>query len=204
LGEAMFDNLSANMKAAIFTAFVGAVGGGGTLIYNIGFNNGARDLATVESFGKKLPILIDDIDKVSKALAEKTDLIDRNQKLVKEAADATSERQKFEDLAKKQTKDLEEKEKRIADLNSLVEKAFPPEEIKVSIGQGTAERVIPNLLTIGVNSAYGTSVVAYVNGQYTTFYPGDPKKLQLGDRNCTIELVQAANPASFIVTCSKK
>jgi septal ring factor EnvC (AmiA/AmiB activator) len=132
----MFDNLSPNMKAAIFTAFIGAIGGGGTWIYNIGYSNGARDISAVEAFKGKLPTMIDDLDKVAKSLAQTTELIDQNKKLTKEAADATSAKRQIEETTKKQAKDLEEKDKRIADLSTLVAKAFPANEIKVSIAQG--------------------------------------------------------------------
>jgi hypothetical protein len=191
------------MKAAIFTVAAGALGGTATWIYNIGFNNGARDLATLEAFKSKLPNLIDDINKVSNALSEKAELIDQNKRLAKAAADALSDKKKSEEQVKDQSKELDEKSKRIADLNALVEKAFPAGEIKVSIAQGAAERVIPNLLTIGVKLVYGSTVDTYVNGQSLSFYPGDPKKVTLGDRICTIEVLQVASPSSFVVTCSK-
>jgi dynactin complex subunit len=167
----MFDNLSPNMKAAIFTAFVGALGGGGTWIYSIGFNNGARDVATLEAFKGKLPTLIDDIDKVSRSLSEKTELIELNKKLAKETADAVSDKRKFEGQIKSQAKEIEDQKKRIADLDTLVANVFPTGEKKISIAKGSAERIIPNILTIGVTFVYSSSVATNVNGRSMSFEP---------------------------------
>jgi hypothetical protein len=55
-----------------------------------------------------------------------------------------------------------------------------------------------------VRSKHVRRVSAIVNGQRTSFSPGDPQKLDLGDRACTIDLMKVGNPVLFIVTCSKK
>jgi hypothetical protein len=201
---AWFDNLSPNMKAAIFTAVIGTIGGGGTWAYNTGYNNGARDIADVQAFKGKLPVMIDDLDKVSKSLAVTTQLIDDNKRLTKAAADATEENKRLQETAKKQTADLTENDKRLKDLTAQIAKAFPSDEIKVSIAEGSAERVIPNLLTMGVRMIYGSSADVMINGRSTSFSVADPKTFEMGDRTCTVLLMKVGNPASFIVTCSNK
>jgi hypothetical protein len=192
------------MKAAIFTACIGAIGGGGTWVYNIGYNNGARDIASVDAFKGKLPTMIDDLDKVSRSLSQATDLVEQNKKLAKEAADALSAKKQIEEAAKKQATALEQKDKQIVDLTALVAKAFPADEIKVSVEAGAAERPIPNLLTIGIGKLYDSFASGYVNDESTTFHPGEPKALKLKDRTCTVTLMKLADPAPFFVACDKK
>ncbi|CCE03933.1 hypothetical protein [Bradyrhizobium sp. STM 3809] len=199
-----FDGLSPNMKAAIFTAVIGAIGGGGTWIYNIGYNNGARDIADVQAFKGKLPTMIDDLDKVSKSLAATTQLIDDNKRLAKVAADATDENKRLQEAFKTQAADSAEKAARLKDLTAQIAKAFPSDEIKVSIAEGSAERVVPNLLTIGVRANYGSSTDVMINGKSTSFSVADPKAFEVGDRTCTVLLMKVGNPASFIVTCSNR
>lgn len=200
----MFDNLSPNMKAAIFTAAVGVLGGGGTWLYNMGYGNGARDIADVRAFQQKLPQTLDDLDKLAKALVATEQMIDDNKRLAKEKTDLVAANSQLQEIQHRQKDQLTTQATRIAELEAGLAKAFPPAELNVSIAAGAAARVIPNLLTIGVDMVYPTDVTGYINGSWATIRPGEPQTVQVADRTCTIELMLVKDPASFVVTCNKK
>jgi hypothetical protein len=78
----MLENLSPNMRAAIFTATVtlllAALGGA----YTYGYNAGARDLEAVNDFKKlNLPSLIRDLGLLSRDVHERASITAENQRL---------------------------------------------------------------------------------------------------------------------------
>jgi hypothetical protein len=201
----MFDNLSPNMKAAIFTVAAGAIGRGGIWLYNIGYNNGVRDIAEVEKFKDKLPTMIDNLNKVSNALSQTASMVDENNRLREQATRGAAQIKDLEQKVAAQGQQVSTQSSRINQLQTELEKFLPISDLTVTIRQGASERVIPGALTVGVTGAYGSFVDAGVNGESSNLHPTQFKMVELVDRSCKVELLKIENKdVTFQVSCFKK
>ena len=202
----MFDTLSPNMKAAIFTVAATIVVSGVTWAYNIGYNNGARDIVDVKTFKDKLPQMIEDLNKVSNALAPTRKMIDDNERLSAQAATDAAQMKELEQKVKDQTAQLSAQTDKLSTYEAQIAKLFPVEQINVTIQQSSARQLIPNALTIGVEDIdiYNKTVDARINGGRQYMYVNDPKEVRVADRTCTVDILRIDKPnVEFLVACSK-
>jgi seryl-tRNA synthetase len=201
----MLDNLSPNMKAAIFTVVAGAIGTGEIWLYNIGYNNGARDIVEVEKFKDKLPTMIDNLNKVSSALSQTAQMIDENTRLREQATRGAAQIKDLEQKVTARDQQVSAQSLRINQLQAGLEKLAPISDVTVTVHEGAAERVIPGALTVGVTTSYGSFVDAGINGESASLRPTQFKTVELADRSCKVELLKIENKnVTFQVSCFKK
>jgi|SRR5579862_1753527 len=188
----MFERIPSSLIAiiAVFVTLAVAVIGGA---YKIGYDNGAKDYETVADFKAKLPGIMENLSKLTGELSGSAEIVDENKRLIAQVSDL-----------KKKVEELPKLKGRIAELDAQIAGLFPADEIKLSIPEGTAERIIPNALTVGVSSIATSSVEVVINGYNPTMHVGDHYDNRTNDRVCRIELVKIAKPnANFVVSCFK-
>jgi predicted nuclease with TOPRIM domain len=201
----MFEKLSPNVRAALltiaFTFLAGIVGAA----YNIGYGNGAKDLEAVSDFKKSLPTMMESLNKLAKDFGQRMETVEENQRLTSALENANNDVKRLEkNLAEFSNVSKVQKEQ-IANLENQISKLFPDTEIPTVISLGSAERVIPNALTIGLVSIYGTFVDVRINGSSYNLSAGEEKIVSVAGRDCHVELVKIDKVSSnFNVSCVKK
>jgi hypothetical protein len=201
----MLDNLSPNMKAAIFTVVAGAIGSGEIWLYNIGYNNGSRDIAEIEKFKDILPTMIDNLNKVSNALNQTAQTVDENNRLKAQAANSAAQLKDLEQKNAAQEQRASVQLKQIDGLTAELEKLAPISDVNVTVHEGAAERVIPGVLSVGLTSVYGSWIGAGINGHSASLHPTEFQLVELADRDCKVELLKIADrDATFQISCFKK
>lgn len=228
----MFENLSPNMKAAIFTGVItvalAVIGGGGTWLYNIGFNNGARDIARVDAYKDQVDSLVKDLHAIGGSVHQTAQMIEDNGRLAKEVADAALENkrlvaeadqeskrltktiQNLEQKLGEQTRSADEQRKRADALTAEIASIFPAEAEHVTVAESHAEQAIRNTITIGVRDIYGQNSfidMTASSDQQTVdgnMKAGDRKEIAVAGRRCIVQLMSIEKPnCNFMVTCNK-
>jgi hypothetical protein len=184
-------------------------------LYNIGFNNGARDIARVDAFKGQVESLVADLHTIGGSVHQTAQMIEDNSRLAKEVADAAQENkrltqamQSLEQKVAEQTRRADEQHKRGDALSAEMTAIFPAESENVTVEVGHAQEAIKNTVTIGLREIYGTNsfVDASVgsDGEPLTgvMHVGDRREVFVGDRKCAARLMSIERPkADFMVTC---
>lgn len=98
-----------------------------------------------------------------------------------------------------------EREKNITELKATVAQTFPKDSISRSIHQGAAERIVPNVLTIGVKTVYDSSASLTINGFSKNLDVGTPYIITLGESSCKIEIIKLhEQTVDVVVSCFEK
>jgi hypothetical protein len=202
----MLDKFSPNVKAAILSAVVAVSLALIGAAYKIGYDSGTKDYDTVVKFRDALPDMMTNLGKLAKELNVSTETVEANRRLTQEAASATQEIQRLQSVNKDQAEVLRTQQTKIGNLESQVASLFPGEELKVSVMVGSAERVIPNFLTIGVPEIYGNNsfISIRMSGEQAMMNVGEKRTIKGNGGACAVELVKIDKPKTdFVVTCSK-
>ncbi|MGA8697783.1 MAG: hypothetical protein WB689_28900, partial [Xanthobacteraceae bacterium] len=163
-------------------------------------------IVDVKTFKDKLPQMIEDLNKVSNALAPTRKMIDDNERLSAQAATDAAQMKELEQKVKDQTAQLSAQTDKLSTYEAQIAKLFPVEQINVTIQQSSARQLIPNALTIGVEDIeiYNKTVDARINGGRQYMYVNDPKEVRVADRTCTVDILRIDKPnVEFLVACSK-
>lgn len=173
--------------------------------YAVGLAQGAKDLAEVEDFKKTLPPMMQNLQKLAGDLAQSTEMAEANKRMT---AKADADSVQIKDLSqqlKDQEEKLSEQKKATAGLQAQLDKLVPIDEMTVTVAAGSAKRVIPNALTIGVTDVTNLFVEARVGTYDRTMHPGESVTETIGSRECRTELIQIGkSDATFVVSCLKR
>ncbi len=200
----MFDSLSPNMKAAIFTATItlmlAALGGA----YTYGYNAGARDIEAVNDFKKlNLPSLIQALGVLSRDVHERASIVAENQRLGKELADDKAQLQRLSSELSGRQRKAAALQTQVDEMKVTLSRAIPAQTISVEVNEHDTAKVIPNLLTISNQDTSVSSVRFNINGTTSYMSVGDHKNIQLGPDDCDIQLLKIAGlKAGVDVSCS--
>jgi len=202
---AWFASLQGPVQAAIITLTVGGgLGGGGTWLYNIGYGNGARDISQVEKYKDQVASLLVDLNKVSESVHQTTKMIDENANLKAQAATDGDKLKTLQQTVDEQITKLKAATDKVVVLEGQLGKLVPDDELTKVVQQGTAERVIPNGLTIGVNDFIADFAAVRINGYGNNMHVGDNERLEILGKSCLVELVKIDKPsATFVISCFK-
>lgn len=188
--------------AALVLAILSAVAGGG---YAIGLKQGENNLKEVEDFKKTLPSMMENLTKLSADIAQTTEMSDENKKLKLQQTASSAQIEGLQKTIKDQTVELSAAQKKAIDLQTQLDKIIPSDQTEVTVQVGYAKRVIPNILTLGLQSANDSYINATINGHSRIIYVGEYDSTYAGDKVCKSELMQiAVGSATWIVACSKR
>jgi len=200
-GEVVFSKYS----AAIFTVVCTLTAAVCVGAFVLGYDFGAKDLATVSDFKKlDLPKLTESLQSAAADIKDRAILMDENQRLTGQVKAKDAEVVRLTVDAAGQKDDLTAARKRIADLESQMANFLPKQVLSVDVDEGKAASVIPNLLTIGVPSLYQTFADVRINGTQFAMSSGDHQDLDVGPRKCRVELIKMKPQAKFSVSCSTR
>jgi Sec-independent protein translocase protein TatA len=189
------------VSTIIGTVLLAAIGGLFTLTYNTGYNGGAKDYEAVSDFKKlDLPTLMKDLGVLAKDFRERSGLMAENQRLAKEVAEKDTKLQQL-------TKEVTTLRKQADEFDAATAKLFPTDLKNVTISEGTAERVIPNAVTVGIDTVYGTAFIDMrVNGSLRSMvHAGEKSIVNVGKQACVIEVMKISKPsADFVVYCYRE
>ena len=173
--------------------------------YKLGYDGGAKDLEAVNDFKKAdLPKMLENLRELAADLQSRESLKSEKDQLAKESLGKGKELDRLKAEAARYGQEKAGLQKQIDDLNVQISNLLPAEEINVQIKEGEAKRVIPNILTIGVQTLYSSRVYATVNGTGKDIVVGEKPLITVGGRQCGIELLQIDRPhATFVVSCQK-
>lgn len=201
----MFDNYSPNMKAAIFSAIVVVVitvlGG----FYKLGYDGGAKDFESLSDFKAHLPQMLEDMKVLAKDFRERAQLNDDIAKLKNEAISNTETITHLSQMAQAQEKRISELQQYNSDLEQSISKLFTSEKIRKTIEMNSAEVVIPDIITIGLNEINGSDVYVTINGDRHSLAAGESVNLKVIERTCQVQLAKIENnSADFVASCATK
>ena len=201
----MFDKYSPNMKAAIFSAIVVVVitvlGG----FYKLGYDGGAKDFESLSDFKAHLPQMLEDMKVLAKDFRERAQLNDDIAKLKNEAISNTETITHLSQMAQAQEKRISELQQYNSDLEQSISKLFTSEKIRKTIEMNSAEVVIPDIITIGLNEINGSDVYVTINGDRHSLAAGESVNLKVIERTCQVQLAKIENnSADFVASCATK
>lgn len=175
--------------------------------YAVGLKQGENNLAEVEQFKKILPGMMANLQKLSGDLALSAGLAEENKKLKEQATADTAqvgELQTKINVNAEQLRSVQDENNKLQDeLNKLV----PTSTLNVTINVASAKQVIPNGLTIGVQTAYPGSgyVRATVNSYNGSWTVGESQSFEIAGKSCKVELMQiGATDTNWSIACTNK
>jgi hypothetical protein len=193
------------MKAAIFSAIVVVVitvlGG----FYKLGYDGGAKDFESLSDFKAHLPQMLEDMKVLAKDFRERAQLNDDIAKLKNEAISNTETITHLSQMAQAQEKRISELQQYNSDLEQSISKLFTSEKIRKTIEMNSAEVVIPDIITIGLNEINGSDVYVTINGDRHSLAAGESVNLKVIERTCQVQLAKIENnSADFVASCATK
>jgi hypothetical protein len=193
------------MKAAIFSAIVVVVitvlGG----FYKLGYDGGAKDFESLSDFKAHLPQMLEDMKVLAKDFRERAQLNDDIAKLKNEAISNTETITHLSQMSQAQEKRISELQQYNSDLEQSISKLFTSEKIRKTIEMNSAEVVIPDIITIGLNEINGSDVYVTINGDRHSLAAGESVNLKVIERTCQVQLAKIENnSADFVASCATK
>jgi len=193
------------MKAAIYSAIVVVVitvlGG----FYKLGYDGGAKDFESLSDFKAHLPQMLEDMKVLAKDFRERAQLNDDIAKLKNEAISNTETITHLSQMAQAQEKRISELQQYNSDLEQSISKLFTSEKIRKTIEMNSAEVVIPDIITIGLNEINGSDVYVTINGDRHSLAAGESVNLKVIERTCQVQLAKIENnSADFVASCATK
>lgn len=191
----MLERFSPNGKAALIVAsvVVALVALGGAYLF--GYQNGAKDLRAVHDFKAHLPGMLDNLTSLSDDLKQYAVLAHENEQLATTNESLKSSVSRNAETIKTQQVTIDKQQ---AEIRRLV----PTNDLTVTVALASAERVIPNELTIGFNSAAPSGIYTTINNYTYLMQTGENYRVNLARRACNVELLKIeAKSAQFHVAC---
>lgn len=191
----MFEKSSPNTKAALVIASVIVALAVLSGAYLLGYQHGAKDLKTVHDFRTRLPGMMNNLASLSDELKQYAVLARNNEQL-------TATNELLRSSARRDAETIKAQQETIEKQQAEIRRLVPATDLTVTVGLATAERVIPNELTIGLNSSAATGIYTTINNYTYLMQVGENYRFNLARRVCNVELLKIeTKSALFHVAC---
>jgi hypothetical protein len=189
--------------ATLVLAVSGALIGGG---YKLGYDTGEKDYEASKDFAKTLPPMMEELKNLAGDLAKSTEIADENKRLKSQVDADAIELKQLHQKTQDQSAENKKQGETITAFKDQINAIFPASVITKEIAIDSAEEVIPNVLTIGVDNIMTISktVQARLNNDRNGLEVGQSVNVTVAEHMCIVRLVNMKEKAAtFTVTCLK-
>ena len=161
--------------------------------YNVGYNQGSKDLESYEESGKfKLPETLAALNQVSELVRDQLSDITKLEQL---ETDVVSLREENLVLSKEKEK-LERTNEQLKIKHDILQQQLkeilsPVEDF--TLRQGETKKLIPNFATLGLYYKYSNFVTVTLFNETNDMNIGDTLKFDFSNTNCRLELLLIAD-----------